>query len=52
MMNDIHHLLDELHCIEAQMALVEALLRQHLTKATNQGDHPTVERIQALLTAA
>jgi hypothetical protein len=51
MMNDFHQMLDELHCIEAQMALVEALLRQHLTRAAKHGDHPTVARIQALLEA-
>ncbi|MOA24267.1 hypothetical protein D3C78_1449400 [compost metagenome] len=48
---DLNHLLDELFCIEAEMALVEALLRQHLQRAENLGDALTISRIQSLLAA-
>ena len=48
---ELNHLINELFCIEAEMALVEALLRQHLQRAENLGDAPTVARIQSLLAA-
>ncbi|MFN3428910.1 MAG: hypothetical protein ACK46X_03035 [Candidatus Sericytochromatia bacterium] len=48
---ELNHLIDELFCIDAEMMLVEALLRQHLQRAEKLGDHPTIERIQGLLGA-
>lgn len=47
----MNHLFDELFCIEAEMALVEALLRQHLQRAATLGDAQTIQRIEGLLAA-
>ena len=48
---EMNHLIDELFCIEAEMALVEALLRQHLQRALKLGDAQTISRIESLLAA-
>lgn len=48
---EMNQLFDELFCIEAEMALVEALLRQHLQKAKKLGDAQTIQRIETLLAA-
>lgn len=51
MRNELNNLLDDMFCLEAEMALVEALLRQHLQRAETRGDVQTVQRIAGLLAA-
>lgn len=52
MRNELNQMLDDLFCLEAEMALVEALLRQHLQRAEKLGDFVTLQRIQAALLPA
>jgi hypothetical protein len=51
MKHELNQILDELFCLDAEMALVTALLQQHLQRAEKRGDVQTMQRIQSLLTA-
>lgn len=47
--NETHDLIHALYALEAEMAFVEALLRQRLTRAEQRGDAHTAERIRTLI---
>lgn len=51
MRHELNHLIDELFCLDAELTLVEALLRQHLQRALKLGDVATAQRIESMLTA-
>jgi hypothetical protein len=49
MRNELNQMIDDLFCLEAEMALVEALLRQHVQRAEKRGDVATLHRMQNAL---
>ncbi|HEY9721813.1 MAG TPA: hypothetical protein V6D47_07350 [Oscillatoriaceae cyanobacterium] len=47
--NETKELIHAIVAVEAEMAFVEALLRQRLTRAEQRGDAHTVDRIRAMM---